>query len=254
MIYIADISGCTQEQLLPHVCEFRRTYAAKYKQEADRIRSLGAAVLLDHVAEKAGIGTEHPLRILHDEAGRPYLADHTDWYVSISHAGDYVAAAVDRLPVGIDIEKIRPCKDSIAKRCFTQEEQSYLADAAKTVEQIPAPDRKNAPSLQDKSFTQIWTLKESFLKAIGTGLRLETDSFSVILTEQDPERMRAILNEEEPGGACIVPYRQDHDPNTYLGKGYRAPAGYVLSACFTKESSLVEGGELHEIRLSALLP
>ena len=76
----------------------------------DRIRSLGVAVLLRHALQEETGFTGYVLK--HDAKQRPYLTlpDGTQIpQISLSHAGDYVAVAIDRLPVGIDIDPILIC-------------------------------------------------------------------------------------------------------------------------------------------------
>ncbi len=252
MIYLASVADCSEEMLLPHVDKERKQYAAKYKQSMDRIRSLGVAVLLRYaLKEETGI-LGYVLK--HDEKQKPYLtladgegaetagmrdiaADRLKIpQISLSHAGDYVAVAIDRLPVGIDIEQIRPCKESLVKRFFSEAERAY-------VEQ-----------LQGVAFTAIWTLKESFVKATGMGLSLGLENFSV---EQDEPGSRR----SEPGEPERFRVRQTYDTNDYYGVILPSPEGYQLSVCFHNNSetaALIEekykiGDLVHEICLSALL-
>ncbi|MDY6426445.1 MAG: 4'-phosphopantetheinyl transferase superfamily protein, partial [Bacteroidales bacterium] len=63
--------------------------------------------------------------------------------------------------------KIRERDLDIAKRFFTSEEYD-LIKSQKTDE------------LQTKMFFRIWTLKESFVKCIGTGLSTPLNEFSII--------------------------------------------------------------------------
>ncbi|MCF6094294.1 4'-phosphopantetheinyl transferase superfamily protein [Microaerobacter geothermalis] len=65
--------------------------------------------------------------------------------------------------MGVDIEQIRPIDMEIANRFFTQEEREVLFH-------LPGND-------QLSFFYELWTLKESFVKAIGQGLSCPLDSF-----------------------------------------------------------------------------
>jgi 4'-phosphopantetheinyl transferase len=87
--------------------------------------------------------------------------------VSLSHsAGRAIAAVVPSTAgMGCDLEKIEPRLDAFVRDYFTTEEQ-FL------VENMPAPSR---PAL----VTLLWSAKESALKALGQGLRLDTRSISV---------------------------------------------------------------------------
>ena len=42
---------------------------------------------------------------LHDENGAAYFSGENMPYLSVSHSGDYVVAAVSRFPVGIDVQR-----------------------------------------------------------------------------------------------------------------------------------------------------
>lgn len=87
--------------------------------------------------------------------------------VSLSHcAGRAIAAVVSsEAAVGCDLETIEPRLDAFVRDYFTSEEQLL-------VENMPAPSR---PAL----VTLLWSAKESALKALGQGLRLDTRSISV---------------------------------------------------------------------------
>lgn len=67
--------------------------------------------------------------------------------------------------VGIDVETIRSYKENVAKRVFTEEEMAYIRES----------------SSKDEAFTRLWTLKEAYVKAIGTGLSypLKKAAFSI---------------------------------------------------------------------------
>lgn len=278
MIWIANIAACTEEMLRPHVGAERIEYAAKYKQPMDRIRALGVAVLADIACSPEGAAcgddpaVHTPVRILHDEKQRPYLvlSDATQEMtaadrqgiaagsaqmpqISLSHAGDYVAVATDRLPVGIDIEQIRPCKESLAERFFSDAERAYMEQR-----QGAAAGSDLQGAARDLAFTAIWTLKESFLKATGMGLSLGLESFSMEYLA--PEGLMSDYGQARTGEPVWFRVRQTFDDNIYFGVLLPAPEGYQLSVCFHNNSETerliqqYKQGELvHEICLSAFL-
>ena len=95
--------------------------------------------------------------------GKPILADHSPF--NITHAGDYAVLALSKQTVGVDLERFRPLDwHRIAERFFHPEERAFLA-------QSPEPE---------KDFFRIWTLKESYLKAEGTGFSVSPASFAVL--------------------------------------------------------------------------
>jgi 4'-phosphopantetheinyl transferase len=96
--------------------------------------------------------------------GRPVLvgpAAREGWQVSLSHAGDRVlVAAAQGWPVGVDVEPVAAAQ-------FSGFADVALAPAElRDIEARPAPDRPRA-------MAQAWVAKESFLKATGTGLRVD---------------------------------------------------------------------------------
>ena len=83
-----------------------------------------------------------------NEFGKP-ISDNS--FFNISHSKGMVVFTQDSLPIGIDIEKIRPATDELKDYISSIEEKEYITD--------------------EKSFFEIWTNKESLTKAIGTGIK-----------------------------------------------------------------------------------
>jgi 4'-phosphopantetheinyl transferase len=83
-------------------------------------------------------------------------------HVSISHTRDLVAVAVsDAWPVGVDVEHgDRPMLDEalLDRACTPREREDLRA--------VPAGRR-------NRRFVQLWTLKESYAKALGRGLAVD---------------------------------------------------------------------------------
>lgn len=102
-----------------------------------------------------------------NEYGKPYLPNHIDINFNISHSGEYVICAMDSAPIGIDIEKEKLRDfETIQSHFFAPQEISYLS---------------NCKEFRVQSlFYDIWTRKESYLKAIGTGFYADSALFSVV--------------------------------------------------------------------------
>jgi 4'-phosphopantetheinyl transferase len=110
--------------------------------------------------------------------GRPELPG-SSMGVSVSHAGDRVAVAVNvRGPVGIDIEipRARPLSRALLRRALTAAEREYLLG-------VPEERRK-------AEFLRAWTAKEAILKATGEGLHGGPDRIDLDLLAT-PVRLRA---------------------------------------------------------------
>lgn len=101
----------------------------------------------------------------YDENSKPKLKGQKNLYFSISHSFEYVAVAVSDKPVGVDIEKIRPVSQTIINRVCSKAERTYLKESTD----------------EQSNFIKLWTLKESYLKAIGTGIidNMKNCSFTV---------------------------------------------------------------------------
>jgi 4'-phosphopantetheinyl transferase len=92
----------------------------------------------------------------HDERGAPYLPDHPELSVSISHCRRAVAAAVNiKGRVGIDVECRRIIGDGLMARVCTPDEQDVV----------------RASTDSTMTFLQLWTRKEAVLKMRGTGIQ-----------------------------------------------------------------------------------
>jgi len=96
--------------------------------------------------------TNTPLgRLRKDENGYPLPFDGTYW--SLSHKPEYVCGVTAPARIGIDIEKIRPCKKALFKRTAGDDEWK-LSDMDPFI-----------------LFFRFWTAKEAVLKAAGTGCK-----------------------------------------------------------------------------------
>ena len=166
-IYIGNINDYTTQYLTGLVCARHAKASGRYRFDADRRRTLLAHALLDHAVSVSLPDMPLPTDPTVDGYGKPHIfldAEH-EFHFSLSHSGDYSICAVGKSPVGADIEAIGNDKERIAERFFAKEEQGFIKDS--------------------ESFYRIWTLKESFMKAVGLGMKLPMDSFTV--TELDEE-------------------------------------------------------------------
>lgn len=91
--------------------------------------------------------------------GKPYLAGEENIDFNVTHCSGLAACVIADTPVGIDAERMGKRRMGAQKRAFTTEEQRWI-------EEHPCPD---------EAFFRLWTLKESFVKAVGTGLSYGLD-------------------------------------------------------------------------------
>jgi len=86
--------------------------------------------------------------------GKPLLRGHPGMYFNVAHCRRAVAVLFADCPVGVDVASLR-CRDAlVAARCL---------DAAES-------ERVEAAADPDREFFRYWTLKESYVKALGCGL------------------------------------------------------------------------------------
>jgi len=130
--------------------------------------------LISHAACRHILGhyTKTPARQIiysKNDHGKPALDHEHPVYFNLSHSHDLALLAISsHSEVGIDVEYInhKAQWQKIAQRFFTAEEVSFL---------LNQPEER-----QEELFFQIWTRKEAYIKAIGTGLKTSLSSFSVI--------------------------------------------------------------------------
>lgn len=116
---------------------------------------------------------------------------------NLSHSGDLVAYAFGPVAVGIDVEQRRSLDAAaLVKRFFAPEEWQAW-------QELPVAERETA-------FFQAWTIKEAYLKAIGTGLSRALSTVPVQLSP--PWQLRLAEGQVEtldlsPGylGAVFIP-------------------------------------------------
>ncbi|HEY8900162.1 MAG TPA: 4'-phosphopantetheinyl transferase superfamily protein [Chthoniobacterales bacterium] len=118
-----------------------------------RTRSLVRRVL----AERLGLSPlEIPLEIA--PGGKPQLTPPANLHFSISHSRNFLVIAVSPVPIGVDIELLRPRDNTraLAERFFSKNDFA-------TLEGLP-------PAQVDEAFLHQWVAKEAALKAAGIGL------------------------------------------------------------------------------------
>lgn len=136
----------------------------------DRQRSLRAYSLAVTGAMRLYGRPACDLRIDSSPGGKPCFAPAARLLFNCSHSGDWVVCALAAAgegieAVGIDIEQIDAQPDYAVARFFHSGERAWLEAAAQAG--------------RAEAFYRLWTLKESYIKALGRGLSEPLDSFQV---------------------------------------------------------------------------
>lgn len=201
-IYIADVRMLGKQQKFLENCELfseeRRGQIKRLRNFDDKLRSMGAELLLEYALQKRGytleadIWNKKQVHVVRGDYGKPYFADLKELYFNLSHSGIYAAAVFAEGEVGIDIERIRSVRPALVHRFFTEKEAGCL-------EKI----RLERNEEFDLSFTRLWTRKESYIKAVGEGLRLSLATFEVLSDIVEGNTAYHLRTWELPGGYIL---------------------------------------------------
>ncbi len=137
--------------------------AACGEKRAARLRRLGkerlaaslSAQLLCRTAWCAVSGLEPSAFLLEEDGrGKPFVPG-SSVFVSLSHSGSYAAAAAAAVPVGIDLQTLRPVSPLLLNRRFSGEERAWIG---------AAPPESTARAIR------LWTMQEAWAKLRGVGI------------------------------------------------------------------------------------
>ena len=177
-VYLFALEQADHDSLVPFLTVLRERYHALFTSAMKSAsewwiqrKLIGWALLDMALQQEAGILlTECRIELL--EHGKPVITNFPDVHFNLSHSKQYFLVGLSPEPIGVDIETERIITPNLAEKVFTEKEQ------------------KSLPSVEDSNYTQaflrIWTKKESYTKALGTGYqglwnRIETadliDSF-----------------------------------------------------------------------------
>ena len=194
----------TFEQLKPAMLGSVPAYCAEkalsYYHSNDSQRHL-IGELLARYALKHISGERPALPFSTGDKGKPHPEGLNGTHFNVSHSGQWVVVATSPAAVGVDVERMRRVPEGVAYRYFSEPEKVWLDQAENEFEKAHI-------------FYTLWTLKESFLKAIGKGL---TKSLSTFTVRHSPLGGYELAPDDETTGFCL--------------KAYSFEEGYKLAAC-----------------------
>ena len=154
MVYLNDdIAHFDWQAALPLLSEQRREQCLKFRHEQGRKTCAAAYLLLCEALRKEYGITELPV-FEYGEHGKPVIVGHPDIHFNLSHCREAAICVASNQPVGVDIETIRPFKESLARYVMNDDELQQI----------------NGSALE---FTKLWTRKEAAVKRSGHGINNE---------------------------------------------------------------------------------
>ncbi len=165
--------------------------AASYRFDKHRNRFITGRGTIREILANEGKCSPQLIRFELNQYGKPTLdepasARHIQFNASSSETMGAIAIS-DNLPLGFDIEGIRPDSngdyDNIVKNEFTRDEYNWY--------------KKHDEADRVRVFFEFWTCKEAYLKALGIGLSGKLDSFSIDLSGLQPSVSYSHLEDSE---------------------------------------------------------
>ena len=171
---------------LPYLNTYRCNRIRRIKTPLKRAQCVATGLLLRHL-----LGADY--RIQRTSTGKPILIKPEQIYISLSHSGEWVFCALSDGQVGVDAQEIKSISERIYTRCFSPEEQAWIAT-------------------HEQGAIRLWTRKEALGKYTGEGLTssisaiqipLELDKQTLYWDEQVEDALVITLCAETP----LVTYR-----------------------------------------------
>lgn len=189
------------DRFIPYVTPEKYKRLDRLRERKDRYRVVAADILTRILLSRALNRSNDEIVIRTNSFGKPYIEGNPVFF-NISHAGAFIAVALDRAPIGIDIEQAGEWSMDVARLICSPRELELLANT----------DDCRA---RQELFFYIWTAKESVLKAIGVGLSQLPSTFEIVQETAVP-----------------VQRNQLWKVNHYYVKQYVVPeTGYCMTVC-----------------------
>ncbi|MBT2645239.1 4'-phosphopantetheinyl transferase superfamily protein [Bacillus sp. ISL-34] len=213
-----NLNETTYEEMLNLLPEQRQLSIHKLQKKNDKYRSL-----FGELSAKWFISDilKEPFQNIHfilDKNGKPNLVGGR-LHFNISHSGDWVVVGIHNDPIGVDIEEVKNFNiHEITKSTFSSKELKYLY--------------KSPKAKQIEIFFKMWTLKESWLKCIGSGFFVSPNTFSIL---NGSNQYSLEIPTEEFSKLKTLGLKIE-DASNYLFKLYHLSPRYPLSVCINNRN------------------
>lgn len=155
-----------QEKLINYLPETGKLRVRDRLNLTSKLQTIAGELLARYsVGQYLGNPQQH-IDLIFGKKGKPHISNLSGVHFNISHSGHYVVCAVGPDELGIDVERIRKVNLRVAERFFSASE----------IHDLMACEEES----RMKYFITLWTIKESYLKAIGRGLTQHLNSFTIV--------------------------------------------------------------------------
>ncbi|KFM95696.1 4-phosphopantetheinyl transferase [Bacillus clarus] len=196
-----NISKKKFDILLASVSNEKRERINRFYRLEDAQRTLLGDILVRYIICKKLNIENYEIDFRVNKYGKPYIVNFDHIHFNISHSGDWVVGCCGTSSVGIDIERVEAVDISIAEQFFSLKEYNAL--------------KSQNPLKKESFFYELWTLKESYIKAVGHGLSIPLNSFTIKF--------------DKNGITALNPNNSD----TYFFKQYDIDEKYKMALCAT---------------------
>lgn len=178
-IWEVDLNGSLPTDMIHYLSIEEQERAFKFRFEKDRKRWTVSRVAMRKILSRYLAISAHEIKFDYTSFGKPYVTG-SKIIFNLTHSGDRALLAVSLISeMGIDIEmkKVIDFKRLIP-RFFSEAEANAV---------VQSDDLQ-----MSGSFYRVWTRKEAFIKAVGGGLSMPLQKFSVSTRMNNPIRIERI--------------------------------------------------------------
>jgi len=149
-----------------------RSRIGKFVYQADLKASLCGRLMLRLATHLLTAKDNQQIQLCRTDRGRPYVKDHPEVHLNISHAGKYTILAAqtsqnDAFMIGTDIMPLKDSRIDRTENFFRLMNRQFTDSEWKVIKGFESEEEQLA------SFYRHWSLKESYVKAVGTGLNID---------------------------------------------------------------------------------
>lgn len=166
-LQLKDISEREYQRGYGNMSAARQARCDRYRNDRDKKCCIAADLTVRRViSEKTGV-PEAEIEIRITPEGKPYV-EIPGIHFSISHCEDRVLVVFSDGEVGADIEKCRKINPGTSRYFCSDKDLSFIfrRETDRFLPEITDPETLSR-------FFEVWTLKEAYVKYLGTGLSKE---------------------------------------------------------------------------------